>query len=105
MTLIAESIKTLIDKKNQLKVLEKEIREIQTHLIAEHEARGNELIVEDGYQSKLSRACRKSPIVPAIEALLGKPIPEDCFKLTPYDMIRTEFIGEKLLNESAEAAN
>lgn len=105
MTLIAESIKSLVDKKNQVKMLEKEIRELQNQLIAEHQRRGNDLIVENGYQSKMSHGCRKSPIVPAIEALLGREIPEECYRMTPYDMIRTEFIGDKILNESSESGN
>ena len=100
MTLIAESIKSLIEKKNQVKVLEKEIRELQNHLIAEHERQGTDLITEDCYQSKLSHGCRKTPIVPAIEDLLGRKLPDTCYKLTPYDMVRTEFVSPQMLNES-----
>lgn len=104
MSLISESIKSLIEKKAQLKLLEKEIRELSNVLIAEHNKSGKELIVEDGYQSKIARAVRKTPLIPAITELVGHELPESCFKMTPYDMVRTEFVGNKpdaqLLNES-----
>ncbi len=104
MSLISESIKSLIEKKAQLKLLEKEIKELSNVLIAEHNKSGKELIVEDGYQSKIARAVRKTPLIPAITELVGHELPDSCFKMTPYDMVRTEFIGNKsdaqLLNES-----
>lgn len=106
MSLIAESIKSLLEKKAQLKLLEKEIRELTNTLIAEHNNSGLELLVEDGYQSKISRAVRKTPLIPAITELVGHELPDSCFKMTPYDMVRTEFIGDgkkpdaQLINES-----
>ena len=103
MSLISESIKSLIEKKAQLKLLEKEIRELTNVLVAEHNKTGKELILEDGYQSKISRAVRKTPLIPAITELVGHELPESCFKMTPYDLVRTEFVGNesesKLLNE------
>ena len=50
MSLISESIKSLIEKKAQQKLLEKEIRELTNALVAEHNKTGKELILEDGYQ-------------------------------------------------------
>ena len=106
MSLISESIKSLLEKKAQQKILEKEIRELTNTLIAEHNKAGLELLVEDGYQSKISHAVRKTPLIPVITELVGHELPDSCFKMTPYDMVRTEFIGEnkepntQLLNES-----
>lgn len=104
MSIISESIKSLIEKKAQQKILEKEIRELTNQIIAEHNKSGLDLILEDGYQSKISHAVRKTPLIPAITELVGHELPDSCFKLTPYDMVRTEFVGEDpsqtLLNES-----
>lgn len=103
MSLISESIKSLIEKKAQQKLLEKEIKELTNVLVAEHNKTGKELILEDGYQSKIARAVRKTPLIPAITELVGHELPDSCFKMTSYDMVRTEFVGSKseskLLNE------
>ena len=104
MSVISESIKSLSEKKAQQKILEKEIRELTNQIIAEHNKSGLDLILEDGYQSKILHAVRKTPLIPAITELVGHELPDSCFKLTPYDMVRTEFVGEDpsqtLLNES-----
>lgn len=103
MSLISESIKSLIEKKAQQKLLEKEIKELTNVIVAEHNKTGKDLILEDGYQSKISRAVRKTPLIPAITELVGRELPDSCFKMTSYDMVRTEFVGSesesKLLNE------
>lgn len=99
---LSDTMRALVEKKNAIKVLEKEVRELNNQMIAEHERADLDILLEDGFQSKLTHACRKTPLIPEIEKLLGRPLPDECYKLTPYESVAVKFVGDNamLLNEA-----
>lgn len=90
---ISEAIKSLVEKKAQIAKLDKEVRELNKFLVSEHLRTDQKLLLEDGYQSKITHASRRTPIIPVIEGLVGHKLPDHCFKVTFYDSISAKFIG------------
>lgn len=102
-TVIRDTISRLMDAKNQMKALDKEIRDLTEVLKAEHAKCGKDTFCVDGYISSISHACRQVLLKENIEKLLGHEIPADCIKLSPYDVIRTSndpVKAQQLITES-----
>lgn len=86
---IRNTIARLMEAKNEMKILDKEIRDLTEVLKAEHARCGKDTFCVGGYISSMSHACRQVLLKENIEKLLGRELPAECIKLSPYDVIRT----------------
>lgn len=98
---LKNSIASLIEKRNQIHILEKEIKTLTSSLMKEHERQKLDFLCEDGYTSSLLHASRKTPDVKKIEERFRIKIPDDCFKITEYKSLKTAFVNAELSGTNA----
>lgn len=93
---LKNSIASLIEKRNQIRMLEKEVRELTDMLMKEHEHQNLDFLCEDGYTSSLVHGTRKTPDIKKIEERFQIKVPDDCFKITEYRSLKTAFVNSEL---------
>lgn len=86
--ILTESIKsafeTVITLDAQIKKLTEECNKAKATIRAELEKNKETAYNENGYYALIASATRSSLIKAEVEKELGKPIPESCYKKTPY---------------------
>ena len=80
-----------VEKKALIDMLQKEVDNLKLQIIQYHA--GRDVIREAGIESKLTPCLRTTLQKDAVERLLGKPIPETCFKRTSYDSLKVKIIN------------
>lgn len=81
---IKSSFETVITLDAQIKKLTEERDAAKAKIRAELEKNKETEYNENGYYALIASATRSSLIKAEVEKELGKPIPESCYKKTPY---------------------
>lgn len=79
--------KEYLELDKQIKVLTARKEVAKKKIRALHDKLGLDEIVDAGFKSLISKAERMTLISEEIEKELGKPIPEHCKKVTPYERL------------------
>ena len=81
---IKSKFETVVQMEAQKKQLEENIKKTKAEIQEFMYQNGELKIKQDGYSASISEAVRTTLIRDEIEKLLGKTLPDNCVKKTPY---------------------